>query len=703
MAVTVNINGLSSVHQTSGGIATATLPDVCKTPPSATPVPYPNVAQSTDLIGGTATITVDGSSAAVQSSMFVRSTGDEAGSLGGVVSQVFAMEATFLSFSPTVLMEGQGACRLTDKMLMNKANTACMLGLLNPVILDMSKVPPTSIAPYDPLDVNFCQIQSFKLKCSHDDHPEVDGMDMNRDSSVLQVISEKDKPEVITVTTTGECGAGHPNYCPAVWAYRYPNGTWELLPAAEGKLTLPPPTQLNVSRQTAGQLIDRLTGDLPLSRDVWIVHPLICNFHPGSDVSVGVWGHVEVFNKALISGEVVLSYAHPTIRAQGPEAPDGTHTTPLHYNRMATWKIEGSFTANVFGREFKLLEKEADMGEADPLPFVGGLLDMIGSTTYIFDSMRQLGAGVKGEILWPKWKFSAGALELAEMKLSPRVGLSGTYGVSMDPVIGGGLTVSLFDYLILFGGPLAGPPGVVLAKALKYIKEKLAPNSMSDLEIGPDHSSRDDDRKAAGLAIDVDIELKVTGKVFGGFEMKFQEGKGELTDSTGIGGSLGVQVEARLLGKAKVWRVEFAGGGKAGAAAAEGEGKDPCELKATVAVTAPGGKLTCDGVATFSGLALYYLLYVEMAVVGAESDKKDDEDDAAPQRPLSNATAAAEEKEKKEEKQEPRKIGKKELKGSCVLIQPWTWSYKKWQAGKLANEAKQQAVEAGEAPVLSKG
>jgi hypothetical protein len=133
MPVTVNINGLTCIHQGSGGLAVATLPDVCKTPPNAAPVPYPNIAMAADLVGGTTTITIDGSPAAMQSSMFVKSTGDEAGAGGGVVSQVFVMEATFLSFSPTVTFEGQAACRLTDKMLMNKGNTVCMSGEMQSV------------------------------------------------------------------------------------------------------------------------------------------------------------------------------------------------------------------------------------------------------------------------------------------------------------------------------------------------------------------------------------------------------------------------------------------------------------------------------------------------------------------------------------------------------------------------------------------
>jgi len=52
MPVTVNINGLSAVHQGSNGVAMATIPDVCNTPSAGgpIPIPYPNVAMSSDLV-----------------------------------------------------------------------------------------------------------------------------------------------------------------------------------------------------------------------------------------------------------------------------------------------------------------------------------------------------------------------------------------------------------------------------------------------------------------------------------------------------------------------------------------------------------------------------------------------------------------------------------------------------------------------------
>lgn len=131
MPLTININGLSLVHRLSAGTATATLPDVCKTPSSAgpVPVPYPNVAMSKDLMKGTTTVVVDGGNmAAHQASEISLSTGDEPGSAGGVVSSTFIKEATWITFSFDVKFEGHGACRLTDKMFMNHMNTVCMAG-----------------------------------------------------------------------------------------------------------------------------------------------------------------------------------------------------------------------------------------------------------------------------------------------------------------------------------------------------------------------------------------------------------------------------------------------------------------------------------------------------------------------------------------------------------------------------------------------
>ena len=135
MSVTVLVNpgsnGLTLCHKGSNGISQATLPDVCKTPTPGGPVPmpYPNIAFSSDLAKGTTTVHADGGNmCANYGSEFSKSTGDEPGTIGGVKSGTFIKEATWISFSFDVKLEGKGACRLSDKMFHNHENTVNAAG-----------------------------------------------------------------------------------------------------------------------------------------------------------------------------------------------------------------------------------------------------------------------------------------------------------------------------------------------------------------------------------------------------------------------------------------------------------------------------------------------------------------------------------------------------------------------------------------------
>ncbi|NUO52670.1 MAG: DUF4150 domain-containing protein, partial [Polyangiaceae bacterium] len=156
MPVTINVNGLSLVHQASDGVSRATLPDVCKSPlAGGAPVPYSNTSLSRDLAGGTRSVRVDGGfSAAVSGSTFARSTGDEDGTLGGVTSRVFAHESSWLTHSFDVRLEGRPACRLTDKMLHNAGNTVDCAGETQPVVekggtvVNLRKVKSEYTGPY---------------------------------------------------------------------------------------------------------------------------------------------------------------------------------------------------------------------------------------------------------------------------------------------------------------------------------------------------------------------------------------------------------------------------------------------------------------------------------------------------------------------------------------------------------------------------
>ena len=140
MTVTIHVNGRSNslVHKGSSGIAKSTLPDVCKTPSPGGPVPIPYpviVSVSSDLRKGTKTVKVDGgNSAAIKDSELARCTGDEPGTAGGVKSSTNMKEATWILYSFDVKFEGKNTCRLSDKLMMNHANTACLAGFLQKLV-----------------------------------------------------------------------------------------------------------------------------------------------------------------------------------------------------------------------------------------------------------------------------------------------------------------------------------------------------------------------------------------------------------------------------------------------------------------------------------------------------------------------------------------------------------------------------------------
>jgi hypothetical protein len=131
MSFHTKIDGLTVCHKGDPvGHVTATLPDVCL-PLDRVPVPYGNTARATSLTGGTVTVLVEGGNMAAHSaSVLHASTGDEPGVLGGVASGTVAAEASWLSYSNDVFLEGLPACRLTDKMLCNHRNTVAMAGYL---------------------------------------------------------------------------------------------------------------------------------------------------------------------------------------------------------------------------------------------------------------------------------------------------------------------------------------------------------------------------------------------------------------------------------------------------------------------------------------------------------------------------------------------------------------------------------------------
>lgn len=145
MAVTVGVNFLSVVHKSSSGVSIA-FPDVCKTPaPPApfVPIPYPNIAMSSDTAKGTKKVKCDGNPVCTKDSNFKMSTGDEAGSAGGgMLSSKIKGKAEFVMFSFDVKFEGKNVCRAFDIMLHNDKNTPPMPVLQPPIVALPSDMKP---------------------------------------------------------------------------------------------------------------------------------------------------------------------------------------------------------------------------------------------------------------------------------------------------------------------------------------------------------------------------------------------------------------------------------------------------------------------------------------------------------------------------------------------------------------------------------
>ncbi len=120
MPSTVSANNMTTVHAGSTGIAVA-FPDVCKTPTPGgpIPIPYPNIAQSSDTADGSSTVKVDGNPIMLKGSNFKMSTGDEAGSAMGVVSNKIKGKAEPVNYSFDVKVDGKNVFRLGDMMLHN--------------------------------------------------------------------------------------------------------------------------------------------------------------------------------------------------------------------------------------------------------------------------------------------------------------------------------------------------------------------------------------------------------------------------------------------------------------------------------------------------------------------------------------------------------------------------------------------------------
>lgn len=122
----VLINGRTAVHKDSGGVLSTV--DVCLTRigNSTVPIPYPNVAKSSDADKTASSVFMNGEQACTKDSIFAKSKGDEPGNKKGIKSGTKGAEASFITASSNVFIEGVAAARALDMMVSNKQNTPPM-------------------------------------------------------------------------------------------------------------------------------------------------------------------------------------------------------------------------------------------------------------------------------------------------------------------------------------------------------------------------------------------------------------------------------------------------------------------------------------------------------------------------------------------------------------------------------------------------
>ena len=124
MGQTTFVNARGIAQKGSGGMSIA-FPDVCKTPaPPApfVPIPYPNIGQASDTSDGPSNVKTDGKMPMVKGAKYSKSSGDEPGTIGGIMSNVNRSECEFMMYSFDVKFEGNNVCRMGDPLVHNKKN-----------------------------------------------------------------------------------------------------------------------------------------------------------------------------------------------------------------------------------------------------------------------------------------------------------------------------------------------------------------------------------------------------------------------------------------------------------------------------------------------------------------------------------------------------------------------------------------------------
>ncbi|MDH5407805.1 MAG: DUF4150 domain-containing protein [Gammaproteobacteria bacterium] len=123
MGQTTFANSRGIAHKGSGGLSIV-FPDVCKTQcgPPVIPIPYVNIGKSSDTSKGPKSVKTDKKMPMVKGAQYSTSTGDEPGTLKGIISSTTKGVCEYMLYSFDVKFENKNVCRMGDPLFHNKKN-----------------------------------------------------------------------------------------------------------------------------------------------------------------------------------------------------------------------------------------------------------------------------------------------------------------------------------------------------------------------------------------------------------------------------------------------------------------------------------------------------------------------------------------------------------------------------------------------------
>lgn len=437
-----------------------------------------------------------------------------------------------------------------------------------------------------------CELNKFMLRCGHfgkrgymldalNTEPNHNGV-----HKAIQVLSQRDaNADKIHVAFSGYCGEGKAT-CPAITIQG--EGIEETVTQSPHEFTVHPPEEDVEVNSFTDFLKHYLLPDLSgIGYNTYDVSSSGCASVEQRQAQV------HVFPTCKWSGSAKMGYCYNDDASS--DEPDS--------DKRKKWALEGEIKGNYGTKKWELSAGNGEKTD-DYFPSLRETLVTVADKIEKLIDYHGLDEEgnrvkprlVKPNIVWPKVALS-GDIGLEEVKSRYNIDVGGRVALSMNPLIEAGLTLDLV------GWALNALPGY--GQFLQEVRARAAEG------IGTE--------KASAKAV-IEINLTLKGALKGDLAWEKPAGRPWQCSSSGQA-KLVIELEAKVEGEAKFFMVKIKVGMAASlkSAGKEAEGVGAIfNLKAVVA----DGKPALDGYVQFTGAAIYYTYYAEVAKEDVNSDEK---------------------------------------------------------------------------------